>query len=997
MPAFTGRMGLTKPGTIGEEGGGGRVLRFLRLAMVNSIVRQRSRLHPFTPLGWVTRSHVEALHTSRIRCSEKVPCQMFNLVCERVDWTLMRIDKQRRGSTRSKNVTRGLGIRAHLLGLLAIPLAGVLLIAGFGVSQGLSQVRESSELTDYTAWSTDLTSLAHDIQAERADLVSREALDPSRRSSIEAGIERIVRDYPVRSAEEASLIRRIELRTPGVDTTAATGRVGVVFIEAYSELIDMILMLSTQAANPEGIIDTTPASTVTALEAGLAAATKERDLLTVMQAGEPFNIGLFQKFNHLASAQEILAAQAAELATSGPTSPLQVDAMELEGLTAASAGIRAAAFNDITNLQTEEESAAATMDRWVRDTNSRVEKFSELATRAHNIAATNVSDFAAASRQLLALSAIVAGIILVATIFVLRRARRSIVYPLKDLAFQAEDVADNRLPNAVAAQLDHGKTELYLPAIRATGANEVRHVANAFNAVQETALQLASEQAALRANQSEAMTNLGRRNQTLLGRQLQFITDLEERETDPAFLEHLFKLDHLASRMRRNAESLLILAGSETPRHRRTPAKVTEIVRAAMGEVEDFERVRIGHLQDSLVVGPQVIDLIHMLAELIENALRFSPPESVVEIDGRPLKQGGYQFAIVDHGVGMTDRDLVAANHRMSSEQEIDGLPTKYLGQYVVAKLAKKGGAHVRLQKTSGGRGITALVTLSAQAIVERAKDLSASAPRPGSLAAREQGPTPYAPGVGLPSDDSVVIPDSVLVGGESTDDDIDSHDDAEISITSEISTDSEIGIDSGIGIDSEINIDAERTAFDELVEDIEIPEVDTFAAFDASDHWSGDVYSYGHETDVEPVADFAIREDNPLPRASSIPPAVPASPDSFTPPVNPLEDAPQATEPSPVVAPMSSGGGLQRRVPGAALKTQRPELEAQQPEANAPSRSADGVQSMLAALQHGRQRGLGTETAPSNAHTEPESNNDQLDDHTNGFDNFNEFGRTQS
>ncbi len=152
-------------------------------------------------------------------------------------------------------------------------------------------------------------------------------------------------------------------------------------------------------------------------------------------------------------------------------------------------------------------------------------------------------------------------------------------------------------------------------------------MAGAFNDVQTTALRLAGEQAVLRRNLAEALTNLGRRNQALLGRQLDFISSLEQRETDPAFLEHLFKLDHLASRMRRNAESLLILTGSETPRRRRKPAPLSEVVRAAMSEVEDFERVRLGQLGDATLTGPVVIDLVHMLAELIENSLRFSPPD----------------------------------------------------------------------------------------------------------------------------------------------------------------------------------------------------------------------------------------------------------------------------------------------------------------------------------------------------------------------------------
>jgi hypothetical protein len=166
-----------------------------------------------------------------------------------------------------------------------------------------------------------------------------------------------------------------------------------------------------------------------------------------------------------------------------------------------------------------------------------------------------------------------------------------------------------------------------------------------------------------------------------------------------------------------------------------------------MSEVEDFERVRIGNVRDATIAGPAVIDLIHLLAELIENALGFSPPDSTVEIDGRSLGQGGYQFAVIDHGVGMTDVELVAANQRLRGLDELEGMPTRYLGQYVVAKLAAKTGALVRLQPSTGGRGVTALVILPIAALVgERDRDAVAQ-PLPGSRAAREQGPVPFAPG----------------------------------------------------------------------------------------------------------------------------------------------------------------------------------------------------------------------------------------------------------
>ncbi|MGB3412723.1 MAG: ATP-binding protein, partial [Microthrixaceae bacterium] len=394
---------------------------------------------------------------------------------------------------------------------------------------------------------------------------------------------------------------------------------------------------------------------------------------------------------------------------------------------------------------------------WRSGVDSRTDDLRALQEEATTGAVNAVSDLAASSRRLLLLAAAAAILTVFITVMLLRRAIGSIAKPLAALAVQAEEVARVRLPEAVKAQQDDPDSRRELPALHAEGAAEVHEVASAFNDVQNTALRLASEQAALRVNQAEALTNLGRRNQTLLVRQLDFISSLETEETDPEFLEHLFKLDHLASRMRRNAESLLILAGSETPRRRRKPAEVSEVIRAAMSEVEDFERVRIGHLRDSTLVGPVVIDLIHLLAELVENALGFSPPNTTVEIDGGPLGQGGYQFAVIDHGVGMSDVELMAANHRLAGLDEFDGMPTRYLGQYVVAKLAAKIGVIVRLQPTTGGRGVSAIITLPAAAMFGAPDRGAAARPRPGTRAAREQGPVPFAPGTAVPHVDGGV------------------------------------------------------------------------------------------------------------------------------------------------------------------------------------------------------------------------------------------------
>ena len=207
------------------------------------------------------------------------------------------------------------------------------------------------------------------------------------------------------------------------------------------------------------------------------------------------------------------------------------------------------------------------------------------------------------------------------------RVSRAVSRPLADLANQAEQLATVSLPATVHAILEADATggELpELPKVRAGNIEEVAGVATALDSLNKTAVELAAGQAALRRNLSDAFVNLGRRNQNLVTRQLEYITEIELKEADPTSLEELFRLDHLATRMRRNAESLLILAGSGPARQWNASVPVMDVARAASAEVEDYKRLRLHHFDPAMVTGIVTTDLVHILAELIENALSFS-------------------------------------------------------------------------------------------------------------------------------------------------------------------------------------------------------------------------------------------------------------------------------------------------------------------------------------------------------------------------------------
>jgi signal transduction histidine kinase len=349
----------------------------------------------------------------------------------------------------------------------------------------------------------------------------------------------------------------------------------------------------------------------------------------------------------------------------------------------------------------------------------------ELASKADQLE----SDAVARQRAYLLLAAVALAVAVLVTWLV----SRSITRPLRSLTGQATAMADHRLPEAVLDILDTPLGEdVEVPEVDPVAVHtrdEVSDVAEALNTVQDTALDLAVEQAVLRRNIADSFVNLGRRNQNLLGRQLDFITELETNETNPDTLSNLFRLDHLATRMRRNAESLLVLAGVEPPRKWAAPVRLNDVIRAALGEVEDYQRVTVRGVEPATIVGAAAADLAHLLAELIENALVFSPPDQTVDIRGRfrpraavgaegmpgdagsAAEASAYTLAVIDSGLGMPPADIEAANRRLAGAESFTIAPSKYLGHYVAGNLAARHGIGVRLD-ASPGNGITATVNI---------------------------------------------------------------------------------------------------------------------------------------------------------------------------------------------------------------------------------------------------------------------------------------------
>lgn len=392
---------------------------------------------------------------------------------------------------------------------------------------------------------------------------------------------------------------------------------------------------------------------------------------------------------------------------------------------------------------------------------------SHVLRQQQTILRSGADELAAAGRPLayrilgrLAVTALFGLIAVVVSLVISVRMSRALIRELSELRHSAREVAGRRLP-AVVRRLRRGEridieAEVVAPAYRT---REITQVGAAIGSVQRTAMEEAVGEARLRTGIRDVFVNLARRSQALLHRQLKLLDGMERRTEDPEELDELFQLDHLATRMRRHAEGLIILSGSTPGRTWRRPVPLVDVVRAAVAEVEDYPRVTVQPMPDAALSGAAVADVVHLVAELVENATLYSPPHTEVRISAEPVG-GGYVVEIDDRGLSMSADDLAAANQRLSDPPEFDLSDSARLGLFVVGRLARRHGIRVSLRVSPYG-GTTAVVLLPGDLVItdettvvdtgpygERLHPAGVAAPAPGGEAAAREpadsgGPAP--------------------------------------------------------------------------------------------------------------------------------------------------------------------------------------------------------------------------------------------------------------
>ena len=338
-------------------------------------------------------------------------------------------------------------------------------------------------------------------------------------------------------------------------------------------------------------------------------------------------------------------------------------------------------------------------------------------TSATTVLAANAQPAIDAKRRVIVLSAVgAAGLILTLLVTILLSV--SINRRLSTLRRSALTLAEEQLPSVVA-RLRRGESvdvAAEAPPIR-VGNDEIGQVGQAIDAVRQTAIRSAVEEARVRQGVNDMFRNLARRNQSLLQRQLTVLDEAERRATDPDMLEDLFKMDHLTTRMRRHAEGLIILSGAPPGRSWSAPVKLIDVMRGAVAEVEDYARVTVSTQSRAALAGSAVTDVIHLLAELIENATSLSPPFTQVRVSGETVAKG-FAIEIEDRGLGMTSQKLYELNERLANPQDINPANTEQLGLFVVGQLARRHGISVMLRPSPYG-GTTAVTLIPLTLLVE--------------------------------------------------------------------------------------------------------------------------------------------------------------------------------------------------------------------------------------------------------------------------------------
>lgn len=612
-----------------------------------------------------------------------------------------------------KSVGR-LGIRGKLNLLLLLPLAAVLLVAVPFVIGQVDNARSAGRTADLARQAREVGGLISELQRERL-LTAAYVASPAIQSADMERQQRTVTEAAdaVRSSlganasdELTSALVRLgslqELRQNALRRGASLDSVARTYHAVISAIIDAIRLVPQVTSDAEGTRQ------LTALEALLRAGEQNslRGMALIVAAVNQ-ETGL------------VLLDDASAQAASFTERFVQQADVEHAGLVVrVEQGEEGRRVDALVGRLPEVESTNAG-EAFVTDALAAVDAQSSLRRIVQDRVTGQISDAAAARADTAGTVAWTVGLgaaglfVLVALLAVV--VARSIANPLRRLTTAAASVAnlaDSELVRVTDTEVADEQVPR-LSAIDVSSGDELGRLAAAFNRVQATAAMLVERQAVTRRNVGLMFANVAKRTQNLVGRQLALVDELERDEQDTRLLERLYRLDHLSTRLRRNADNLLVVAGSRDETKIGGPTELATVLRSALAEIEDYQRVRLVAVGELTLASSLGSDLILMFAELLENATSFSPPDTFVDVGSAFLADGSCLVSIIDHGIGMSQERLAQENQRLVERERLDIAPTSLLGLFVVGRLARRHSLSVVLVATQG-RGVTARLVIPA-------------------------------------------------------------------------------------------------------------------------------------------------------------------------------------------------------------------------------------------------------------------------------------------
>ncbi|GLY14174.1 histidine kinase [Kineosporia sp. NBRC 101677] len=533
-----------------------------------------------------------------------------------------------------------------------------------------------------------------------------------------------------------------------IDNGALSGSTGVNQVRSITELLfdvtrDLPENLATDLGVTTNDIDTVAGGQLFSAvsRTGFSAAEEITVFSGVFTGQTKVNITTVRNLESLVAQQALGVTQAEAVADDAQTRRL----LELSNLNANMNRWR----NSLENSLVEPGDSLGSPNDFTKLAVSRLADIETVATEAGRTTLKTAQD---AETGALFRVAVVAGAVLVTILVVsalLTTIARTVTAPLRRLRAGAVEVASVQLPAAVARiEQDGVGADISLPPVLPADFNpgpETLEVAHAVDDLGAEAVRLATAQVRLRRALDEAFVSMSRRSQSMVEKQLAIIDSLESQEQDPDQLRNLFRLDHLAARMRRYNDNLLVLAGSAVRTRATAPVKIAELFRAATSEMEQYERVRLQPVSGASIAGTVAGELVHLLAELLDNAAMYSPPSSAIVLSAAFTADGGLQIEVLDAGVGISPGELDRLNARLTQPESIDTQVPSRMGLFVVARLARRGTFGVQLQARPDASGTIALVRVPASLVIGA----------PGSTGENPTGTNPQVrpltPSAGMP------------------------------------------------------------------------------------------------------------------------------------------------------------------------------------------------------------------------------------------------------